>query len=56
MDRVLTLILSLLKARVLSLDQILDWDDSVSTVYLFRSHILDCCVVRILGGVDIMFS
>ena len=42
MDRILTLVLSLLKARVLSLDQILDWDDSVSTVYLFRSHILAC--------------
>ena len=60
MDRILTLVLSLLKARVLSLDQILYWDDSLSTVYLFRSHIfwyaVDCCVVRILGAVDIKFS
>ena len=58
MDRVLTLVLSLLKARVLSLDQILDWDDSVSAIYLGHIfwHTVGCCVVRVLGAFDIKFS
>ena len=58
MDRVLTLASSFLKARILSLDQILDWDDSVSAIYLgdIFCHTVGCCVVRVLGAFDINFS